>query len=151
VKIWKVIFATLVIFAAGAFSGGWWVKSNTPPATQAKAPVSPFIPQQHFQERLKRELKLTADQTNRIDKIFAESNGRRKILVDLIDPELRKERQEVHESIRAILTPEQRETFERLLKEPPRRPDGQRRGPRSGTNWTNNARITLTNSDARVE
>lgn len=135
-KIWKVILATIVIFAAGALAGGMLVKSLTPEA--AKPPVPPILFQQRFQERLKKELQLSADQTNRIDKIFHESNARIKILWDLVGPEMQKERQEVRESIRGSLTPEQREKFEQLLKEPPHRPDGSRR-PRSGTNSTNSA------------
>jgi Spy/CpxP family protein refolding chaperone len=137
VKIWKVILATLVIFAAGAFAGGWWVKSNIPVAGPAKDSIPPILSQQHFQARLKKELNLTADQTNRIDKIFAESNEQVKAMWGLLRPELQKERQEVAKNIRAILTAEQRETFEKLLKEPPRRQGGPGR-PR-GTNQTNSA------------
>ena len=138
-KIWKVILATLVIFVAGALAGGMFVRSITPPATPAKGPTMANAPQQFFQARLKKELQLTADQTNRIDKIFTESNARRKTLSDLIEPEMKKERQEVHDEIRAILTAEQREKFEQLLKQPPpHRPDGPRR-PRTGTNMTNAA------------
>jgi hypothetical protein len=138
VKIWKVILATIVIFAAGAFAGGLFVKNRlvpTPPPY--KPPVPGIISQQHFQARLKSELKLSGEQTNRIDKIFAESNARIKIIWDLLGPEVQKERQVVYENIRAELSPEQRERFEQLLKEPPRRPDGQRRGPRPNTNQTN--------------
>ena len=136
-KIWKVILAKLVIFAAGMFAGGiaaYRFKPVPPPPT---TPVPPILSQHRFQEKLKKELQLTADQTNRIDRIFAESNARIKIIWDLLGPEMQKERKEVYESIRAELTPEQREKFEQLLKEPARRPDGQRRGPRPGTNQTN--------------
>jgi Spy/CpxP family protein refolding chaperone len=147
VKIWKVILATIVIFAAGALVGGMLVKTFTPVAPAPKPPVPPILSQQRFQEKLKRELQLTADQTNQVDKVFAESNARIKILWDLVGPEMQKERQEVRESIRAVLTPEQRDRFEKLLKDPPHRPDGQRRGPR-GTNQTNSARLMLPNNDA---
>lgn len=140
-KIWKVILATVVIFAAGMFAGGLLVNNTRPPQ---------FFPQQFFQARLKKELQLTADQTNRLDKIFVESNARRKTLMDLIEPEMKKERREVHEEIRAILTSEQREKFEQLLKQPPpHRPDGSRRGPRPGTNSTNNVKLPPPN-DARL-
>ena len=74
------------------------------------------------------------DVINRIDKIFAESNPRIKIIWDLLNPEMQKELKDVRDAIRAELTPEQREKFEQLLKQP-HRPDG-RRGPR-GTNVTN--------------
>jgi Spy/CpxP family protein refolding chaperone len=140
VKIWKVILATIVIFVAGAFVGGMWVKSSTPSAPPPKPPVPGILSQQRFQERLKKELDLTADQTNRIDRIFHESKARIEILWGLIGPEVQKERQEVHDNIRAILTPEQREKFEQLLKQPPHRSDGQRRSSRS-TNQTNSPNL----------
>jgi Spy/CpxP family protein refolding chaperone len=140
VKVWKVILATIVIFAAGALAGGLFVKSRTAQAPPPKPPVPGIISQQHFQARLKKELELSAEQTNRIDKIFAESNARIKIYWDLLSPDVQKERQVVYENIRAELTPAQREKFEQLLKQPPRRPDGQRRGPR-GTNQPNSANM----------
>jgi hypothetical protein len=136
VKIWKVIFATIVIFAAGALAGGILARNFRVSALASSPPVPGVLSQERFQTRLKKELLLSADQTNRIDKIFGESNERIKILWGLIGPEVQKERQEVRENIRAILNPGQREKFEQLLKEPPRRPDGQRRGPH-GTNFTN--------------
>jgi Spy/CpxP family protein refolding chaperone len=138
VKIWKVILATIVIFVAGALVGGLLVKTLTPPAPLPKPPVPGILSQQRFQERLKKELDLTADQTNRIDRIFSESKARIEILWGLIGPEVQKERQEVHDNIRAILTPEQGEKFEQLLKQSTHRTDGQRR-PRPGTNATNSA------------
>lgn len=131
-KVWKVILATVVIFAAGALAGGLFVRTFSPPPPPPKPPVPPVISQQRFQEKLKRELQLTADQTNRIDKIFSESNARIRIIWDLLNPEMQRERQEVYENIRAILTTEQRGKFEQLLKQS-HRPDG-RRGPRAGTN-----------------
>jgi hypothetical protein len=143
VKIWKVILATIVIFAAGAFVGGTIVKVRTARSATVTPPKSPHpsaLLQELFQARLKKELQLSADQTNRIDKIFAESNARIKILWGLVGPEMEKERQEVRESIRGILTPEQRETFEKLLKESQHRPDG-RRNPRPNTNSMNSTNI----------
>lgn len=133
-KIWKVILATIVIFIAGAFAGGMVVKSRTSVPPPPQPPVPPILAQQRFQQKLKRELQLTGDVTNRIDKIFAESNPRIKIIWDLLNPEMQKELKDVRDAIRAELTPEQREKFEQLLKQP-HRPDG-RRGPR-GTNVTN--------------
>jgi len=133
VKIWKVILATLVIFAAGMFAGGLVAKKVFP---QKPLPIAapPVDMQQRFYQKLKRELELTADQTNRLDKIFVEGNARVKIIWDLMAPELQKERQEVYENIRAVLNPEQREKFEQLTKERPRKSDsdGSRRGPKPG-------------------
>jgi Spy/CpxP family protein refolding chaperone len=147
VKIWKVILATIVIFAAGVFAGGVITKALTPESPAQKPPVPGILSQERFQKRLKQELKLTADQTNRIDKIFADNKERIKILWDLIGPEVQKERQAVRENIRAILTPEQREKFEQLLKEPPHPSDQQRHGPRPGTNGP---KLLQANGDSRI-
>lgn len=126
-KIWKIILATVVIFAAGAFAGGLFVKSRIPTAVPAKPPVPPILSQERFQARLKKELALEGEQTNRIDKIFSESNARIKILWGLLGPEMERERKEVYEAIRAELNPTQREKFEELLKQRPRRGDGSSR------------------------
>ncbi len=138
-KIWKVILATIVIFAAGALAGGMFVKSRTPQFVAPKPPIPPILAQQRFQQKLRKELQLSGEVTNRIDKIFAESKARIKIIWDLLGPEMQKELREVHENIRAELTPEQREKFEQLLKQS-HRSDGQRRGPRN-TNAPGNAKM----------
>ena len=133
-KIWKVILATIVIFAAGALAGGILVKTRGPKPAITKPPVPQILSQQRFQSKLKEKLELSPEQTNRIDKIFAESNERIRILWGLIGPELQKELTEVRDNIRSELTPEQREKFEQLLKS--HRSDG-RRGSRGSTNQTN--------------
>ena len=133
-KIWKAILATLVIFAAGMFAGGL-VAKKVLPKKPLPIPAPPVDMQQRFYQRLKKELQLTADQTNRIDKIFIEGNASVKIIWDLMAPELQKERQVVYDNIRGVLNPEQREKFEQLIKERPQRKpdfDGSRRGPKPG-------------------
>jgi Spy/CpxP family protein refolding chaperone len=133
VKTWKAILATLVIFAAGMFAGGL-VTKRVFPQKPPPIPAPPVDMQQRFYQKLKKELDLTAEQTNRLDKIFVEGNARVKIIWDLMAPELQKERQEVFENIRAVLTPEQREKFEKLAKERPHKSDGDagRRAPKPG-------------------
>ncbi len=113
-------------------AGGLLVKSLTP---KPQPPVPPVLLQQHFRERLKKELDLSAEQTLRIDKIFVESGANMKIIWDLIGPEVEAEKREVRDKIRGELTPEQRAKFEDLLQRPPHRFEG-RRGPRGGTNQT---------------
>jgi hypothetical protein len=134
VKIWKVILATVVIFAAGVLAGGLVMKQILPKPQPPKPPVPGILSQQRFQSRLKEKLHLTPEQTNRIDRIFAESNERVRILWGLIGPELQKELQAVRESIRAELTPEQKEKFEHLLKRPERPEKSEARHGRAGTN-----------------
>jgi Spy/CpxP family protein refolding chaperone len=154
VKAWKVILPTVVIFGAGALAGGLFVNYRTAKPAPPKPPVPWISFQERFQARLTAKLDLAPDQTNRLHKIFTESNERMRILWGLIGPELEKERQEVHASILTVLNPEQRTKYEEMLKQPPYRgpksdkgdrgerperpdwPDGPRR-PRGGTNQTN--------------
>lgn len=138
-KIWKVIFATAVIFTAGLLAGLVAGRKTQPSSPAPKEPIPPIWSQQRFYEKLRKELDLTADQTNRINKVFAEGNEQVRVIWDLLSPELQKQRQETYESVRAVLNPEQRAKFEKLVKERPqmRKPDleGQRgRGQKPGTN-----------------
>jgi hypothetical protein len=133
VKVWKVILATLVIFAAGMFAGGVVVKRSIPKLAKPEAPVPPILFQQRFKEKLKKELTLEAEQAQRIDRIFAESGERMKILWGLIGPEVEAEKREVRDKIRAELNAEQREKFEQLLKRPSHQSDP-KRSSRPGTN-----------------
>jgi len=118
VKIWKLIFATAVIFAAGFLTGGLVSKTLRPPSREFVPLPSPMY-QGRILERMKNELDLTPEQKERVGKIFAENHERMKILWDLIDPEVQSELREVREKIRVELTTGQREKFEQLLKQRP--------------------------------
>lgn len=140
-KIWKVILATLVIFAAGAVTGALFIKKSTPPPVPQKPAErvpSPIIVQQRFLERLDKELQLSPDQRSHLEKVFAESRERMKILWDLIGPEMDAELREVRDKIRSELRPEQRARFEELVKQRPHHnPGGERsRGPRGSDSTT---------------
>jgi len=135
VKVWKVIFATLVIFAAGFATGflltrdtGTQQNATTKIVEQRVSPPDPIIVQERFLRRMKQELNLSPEQTNRLDKIFAGSRERMRILMDLIEPEWRGELRDVREKIIAELNPEQRKKFDEMLKHP--YGDMRRRGDR---------------------
>ncbi len=83
----------------------------------------PGLLSREFIQILERQLRLTPEQHDRIDKIMGEGQERVRELRTRIDPELRKELQQTREQIRAVLTPEQREQFEQLMKRSPRRND----------------------------
>jgi len=76
-----------------------------------------------FIQVLERQLRLTPEQRERVDKIMVEGQERVRELRSRIDPELKKELQQTREQIRAVLTPEQREQFEQMMKRSPRRSD----------------------------
>lgn len=85
---------------------------------------------------LDRQLKLTPEQREKIEKLMIEGQERIRQIRSKLEPEMRKEMQGVNDQIRAILTAEQREQFERLMKQrfPIRsdQPDRRFREPRGG-------------------
>lgn len=133
---WKVIFATVVIFGAGVITGGLLVNyvqhshpkpgrrpaavaaapTNAAPATVSNAPSAkpvrpPEILSKEFLQRLDTELHLVPAQHEAVQKIVSESQNL-----------IRKTIQDARLEIREVLTPEQRDQFDELVKRPFRRP-----------------------------
>ena len=144
---WKVILATVLIFGAGVFTGGLLVNfvahshpknlrhsaavSGARPATNNAAPPHwAEIPPPRLAEKLGRQfvqqlndtLQLTPEQRGKIEKLIAEGQERNRQIWTNVAPKMRAVMQEVNQSIRAELTPEQLKAFEEMLKHPPRRP-----------------------------
>jgi Spy/CpxP family protein refolding chaperone len=82
-----------------------------------------------FLQNLNREIQLTAEQRESIEKIITEGQERNKHLWNRVLPEMRREMQQTTERIRDVLTPEQVKRFEKLMKQS--RPAGQRKGDES--------------------
>jgi Spy/CpxP family protein refolding chaperone len=81
---------------------------------------------------MQKELDLTADQRQRIDKLLKESQERTKKLMEPVAPSLRAEVQRTKEEFRDVLTTEQRARFDELLKQQQRaqkRPQQQHERP----------------------
>lgn len=129
---WKVILATMVIFGAGVITGGLLVKNIAgskvvePRKVVVRtnlAPVNVTPPQMmrmEFLLRARKELGLSPEQHERIEKIIRDGQEKSRKLWEGVAPEMRKELQSVHEKIRGELSPEQRKRFEQLLKSAPR-------------------------------
>jgi Spy/CpxP family protein refolding chaperone len=124
VNTWKVIFATVIIFGAGVVTGGLLVKYSAqtpsrPPhgANRAVQPISAGGIRIEFLRRVERELNLTADQREQIDKIIIASQERSKKLMEPIQPKIREELQQTREQFRAVLNPEQKIRYDELLKQ----------------------------------
>lgn len=130
---WKVILATLVIFGGGVITGALVVKKTTPPPVIPPAPAQPapgVEAQRRLQDRMKREMQLTPEQTEKLEKIFTESRERIKIIWNLLGPELQTEHRKVLEEIRAELNDQQRTKLEELLKQTRRGSSGSSGGGR---------------------
>jgi len=131
VNTWKVILATMVIFITGAVTGSLLVRnfgSAPAPKTEAATPQQPraFVPggagaagvvRVEFLRRAERELNLTINQRDEVDRIIRESQERTKKLMEPIQPQIREEMQQTKDQFMAVLTPEQKARFEELLKQ----------------------------------
>lgn len=160
---WKVIFATAVIFGAGVITGGLLVnyvqhpklkpiKRFQVPATNAfPAQISQSVattnasapkPQRlgdvmskEFLQRLNAELHLSEGQREAVQKIINEGQNL-----------IRKTVQDTRLEVREVLTPEQREQFDELVKRPVRRPAASTNAPPISVQATN---ALSTNSPAK--
>ena len=119
-KHWKVILATLVIFVAGLVTGAVLTRKTQPKAPTAISVETffqgPFYIQKQFMGRMKQELALTEPQAENLEKIFANSRERIRILLDVVGPEMRQELDAVRQGIEKELTAEQHKKFEDLLR-----------------------------------
>jgi len=127
VNTWKVILATMVIFITGAVTGSLLVRHFGPaPATQPPVvqqqphppvPGTAGLVRVDFLRRAERELNLTIDQRDQVDRIIRDSQERTKKLMEPIQPQIRDEMQQTRDQFMAVLTPEQKARFEELLKQ----------------------------------
>ena len=125
---WKVIFATVVIFGAGVVTGGLLVRYSVPTPTrpsrvggpQANRSVQPISAgglRIEFLRRVERDLDLSPDQREQVDKIISASQERSKKIMEPVTPKIREELQQTKEQFRAVLNPDQKIRFDELLKQ----------------------------------
>ena len=134
---WKVILATMVIFGTGVVTGGLLVRyaehgrdrrPQRPGAVVRPAqPVSAGVMRIEFLRRVERELDLTPEQREPIDKVLKEGQERTKKLMDTVEPRRREEFKRTIEEFRAVLTPEQRKRLDELVKQQQQRAREQRK------------------------
>jgi len=139
VNSWKVIFATIVIFGAGVFTGGLLVNHveqlhsenrhpPSPPRDLSDFATRPEILKTNFVQRLDDTLHLSAKQRKQIEKIVADGQERNQDLWEIVSPQFRSVIQDTHQRILGVLTPEQKKQFEGLFKHP-RRPQNSTNAP----------------------
>jgi Spy/CpxP family protein refolding chaperone len=138
VNTWKVILATLVIFIAGVVTGGLLVRyteQNAPRRGERSAPPRPAQPgaaglvRMDFLRRVQKELDLTPDQHQRVDKMLKEHQEQIKKIVEPIEPDIQEEVQTAKDEFLETLTPTQRVRFDELLKQQQRPKDPRRPQP----------------------
>ena len=121
---WKVILATMVIFGAGVITGALVVQFSSSQsllqhqrAGHSGETGSPGGMRLEFLRRMQRELNLTAEQRERIDKILKQSQERTRKVMEPVGPQLHQELQRAKAEFREVLTPEQQTHFDELLKQ----------------------------------
>jgi Spy/CpxP family protein refolding chaperone len=136
VNPWKVILATMVIFTTGVVTGGLVgrysqaMRPHRPQHSTNGHPalaMSPGFLRFEFLRRAQRELDLSAEQREQVDKLIGESQERMKKLWEPITPRIREELHQTKAQFRALLTPEQQTRFDELLKHQQQRMHDQRR------------------------
>jgi len=141
---WKVILATVVIFGAGVLTGGLLVnyvdrehgpnarflfwrenphsqmgdhgQSQSHPG-ELPRPRSPEMWRKDFIGHLDKTLKLTPEQHAAISKIIAEGQERNWEIWTNVAPKMRQEMEQVHQRIRAQLTPAQQKRFDEMVRQ----------------------------------
>ncbi|MDZ7267465.1 MAG: hypothetical protein ONB48_09060 [candidate division KSB1 bacterium] len=126
-----VIAAFVLTFAAGVLTGAIVVRQFGPPP-----PVGPGMmrlrPEMHAfpnLQELQRRMNLSAAQREQIAAIFAKYQGQIQEHLQQVRPPMHKLMRQMRSEIEQVLTPEQREQFQRMGAPPPRRLPRQRNWP----------------------
>lgn len=145
-NVWKIVCATLVIFIAGIVTGVVLVRLgergprpwNRPPREAINPPHVPTNPppanlvrpnnpagnnpgniapmNREFVPLLERQLRLTPNQRDEVERIMKTTQEHIRDLRQGIEPDIRREMQKAQEQIRGVLSTEQRELYQRLMK-----------------------------------
>ena len=116
----------MVIFGTGVVTGGLLVghvehggmrHPLRAAGTVRPAQPSPGVIRIEFLRRMERELELTPEQRDPIDKILKDGQERTKKLMETVEPRRREEFKKTLEEFRSVLTPGQRQRFDLLMKE----------------------------------
>lgn len=142
-NIWKIVIATVVIFATGVVTGGLlashaqrinarqmrrltnaleaWRAHPADMLRTARGELRPLVDEQRrqFLRTIQRELNLRPEQRARIEQIIREGQEKTREILNTIRPELREHWRQLNNKIRAELTPPQRKRFDELLRERP--------------------------------
>ena len=124
---WKLILATMVIFGTGVVTGGLLVQhvqhgrdrrpQRSVNTVRTAQPSTPGVMRFEFLRRMERELDLTPQQHEPIDRILQEGQERMKKLMETIEPHRREELKRTMEEFRGVLTPVQQIRFDELAKQ----------------------------------
>jgi hypothetical protein len=117
----------MVIFGTGVVTGGLLVHHAERSRDRHPARVggavrtgqlpSPGVMRIEFLRRMERELDLAPSQREPIDRILAEGQERMKKITETVEPRRREEYKRTMEEFRKVLTPEQRQRLDQVVKQ----------------------------------
>lgn len=115
----------MVIFGAGVVTGGLLVRLARVPVVQETAPTParpaqpPSVggPRLEFLRRAQRELELTADQREHLNRILRESQERIHQMMEPVEPQIREELKRTRAEFVQVLNPDQRRRFTELARQ----------------------------------
>ena len=118
---WRVILATVVIFLAGAATGGVVVRTYAPRIVKW-TDISPPLPigqhkKDEYLAKLDRELQLTPEQRQKVAAILSESQTRMKEMWEPLEPQVKEEYRRTRREISEVLTPEQQAKMKQWRKD----------------------------------
>ena len=127
----------MLIFGAGVVTGGLLVRTRVaqnaspePASPNPSGPVATFAPgRQAFIQRVRRELDLTSEQSQEVDRIMRESQKRTAKIYEPVAPQAREETRRARQEIMAVLTPEQKKKFNQSVKRQRDLSEDRRRAP----------------------
>jgi len=134
VNAWKPILAAVVIFTAGVVTGALLSDVATPQPARAFPRNFSHDRNQHGAEqrhgsrmegqldwlmrRIQRDLKLTDEQTEKVEAAFMQSREDMKLAFEELRPRLRASTEKLKDKLRGDLTEEQIEKFSKYLRPP---------------------------------
>lgn len=132
-NFFRVILATLVIFATGACTGYFLARKPASPAastgnqsvlSSTNAPSDWNKQRDEMRASLQREIQATDEQMARVDEILAESRKRSREIWQTIKVPMEAEVTRVQEEIRGVLDPGQAAKYEEIMKQRGKRGSG---------------------------
>ena len=138
---WKVILATMVIFCCGVVTGALVIRTGLrpPPVRYVSLSDARGLNGSNMLHSLDRNLNLTTNQHEQVERVIRESQARIKLLLDEIEPRLQKEMARVHQDIRDELSPVQSKKYDEMNQNRDLTPSRPRRGegppPREGDSF----------------
>lgn len=126
---WTIALYMGLVFVCGGVVGAFGHRLYT--VSGVSANVTPRNPEEfrkRFQADLKARLQLTDDQLSKLDAIMEDTRKQFRATRAVIEPEMRKIREDQQQKISALLSPEQQTEWQKIQEERARNRQNKKRG-----------------------